>query len=175
MWKLFLFIMTLIVTTVPVSAEEKPVPAHLLSCVENAIGELALIDGSEESVRRLFAKYVDDDSLGRATYGAAWNTANQIWRDAAIELYFSLLYSKGTAARGSATVVAINHRLADYPERGGDGSNGYWHIVFSARLSTGSSVSAAVLLTDNCKVLDLSPGMWLSSIVSASAVDAFLR
>jgi hypothetical protein len=154
---------------------DKPVPEHLISCVSGAVGELATIDGSEASVRKLFVKYVDRDALGRATYGIHWKNADKRWRDAAIELYFSLLYTKGTKAKGSASVVDIKHRLADNPDRGGDGSKGYWHIAFSATLSNGSIISAAVLLSDNCKVLDLSPGVWLSSQVSASEVDLALR
>lgn len=154
---------------------DKPVPDHLVSCVSGAIGELATIDGTEASVRKLFAKYVERDSLGSATYGIHWRNADKQWRDAAIELYFNLLYTKGTKAKGAASVTGITHRLADNPDRGGDGSKGYWHIAFSATLSSGSIISAAVLLTNDCKVLDLSPGVWLSSQVSASEVDLALR
>lgn len=173
-----LFILCTLVLFPGTAAEarvDKPVPDHLISCVNGAVGELATIDGSEAAVRKLFAKYVDRDALGRATYGFYWKTGDKKWRDAAIELYFNLLYTSGTKAKGAASVVGIKHRLADIPDRGGDGSKGYWHIAFSATLSNGSTISAAVLLTDNCKVLDLSPGVWLSSQVSASEVDLVLR
>ncbi len=152
-----------------------PVPAHLQSCVDQAIGELALSDGSRKSIKRLFLKYVDRDGMGRKVWRGAWKSANQAWRDKAIDLYIDTLVAVGAKAKKGASVTKVESRLADQAEHGANKGNGTWQIAFTAYLSDGRTVSAAAIVTDDCKVLELARGAWIGSSIPPSMVDAALK
>lgn len=153
----------------------KPLPAHLQACVDEAISDLAASDGSANDIRKLFKKHVDVQGLGYMAWLRAWKFGSPAWQKKAISLYQDLLITKSSKAVGNADVVDVSSRLADIPERGGDGTKGYWHIAFSAKLSDGKVIAAAALVTDTCKVIELSQGGWLGSFISASDVDRALK
>lgn len=173
----FIFTTVLLLTVTPavLAYTPKPLPAHLQTCVDVAIAELAASDGSADDIRRLFDRHVSIDGLGYAVWLRAWKFASPQWQEIAILLYQDLLITKSNKAIGKADVVSVASRLADNPERGGDGTKGYWHVAFTATLSTGKTIAAAALVTDGCKVIELSQGGWLGSFITATDVDIALH
>jgi hypothetical protein len=169
------------VVPLPADAETKrPLPSHLQSCVEAAIEELILIDGSNKSeVWRLFNKHTDTEWLGAVTYKRAWKQADVWWKQEGVRQYFEFLFGNSKQVSGGAGLVdgSVKSWLpTKKPERGGDGQNGYWHIVFSANLDNGTNVTGAALVTDYCKFFDLAVGgTWISGQMSATLVDAALK
>lgn len=170
-----ILIAILSLSTAAMAYTPKPLPPHLQTCVDDAISDLAASDGSASDIRKLFEKHVDVQGLGNMAWLRAWKFGSPAWQKTAIGLYQDLLITKSNKAVGNADVVDVSSRLADTPERGGNGTKGYWHIAFSAKLSNGKVIAAAALVTDACKVIELSQGGWLGSFISASDVDRALK
>lgn len=59
----FIFTTVLLLTVTPavLAYTPKPLPAHLQTCVDVAIAELAASDGSADDIRRLFDRHVSID------------------------------------------------------------------------------------------------------------------
>ncbi len=172
---IFIFILTFKAAYAQEGYVPKPLPAHLQSCVDNAVRDLALSDGSREAVEALFKKHVYREGLGRMAWGSAWRGEGRRWKDMAIKLYIDSLMLAAKDAKAGALVVSTESRLADYPERGANEGNGTWQVAFSVKLSDNRIVSAGALINDNCKVLDLIHLKWISGTVPRDRVDLELR
>ncbi len=152
----------------------KPLPAHLQSCVDAAISDLALSDGKRGTVEKLFNKHVDRDGLGNRVWKRAWTRGTKSWQDKAIELYIDTLMLMAKDAKEGATVERVESRLADHAERGANTGNGLWQVAFSAHLSDGRIVSAGALVTDQCKAVEFIHGAWVGRQIPATFVDSQL-
>ncbi len=164
----------------PAFAEGNPLPAHLDACVKKAVTELLITDGSNrQAASNLFKKHVDTEWLGKTSYKGFWKDANEEWKKEAVRQYFEFLFSKSRQVSGGAGLVddSVESWLpTKKAERGGDGTKGFWHIVFRAKLDNGDSVNGAALVTDNCKFFDLAVGgVWIGGQMKAGFVDAAVR
>ena len=127
-------------------------------------------------IKTLFLANIDTYRLGaRAVGGGAWKNASADWRDKALDLYFTLIYDKGSRVtagmKNAANTVILSH-LADRPEVTG---NGLWHVVMQVTLDNHQSFAVAVLLTDKCRVFDFAQGTWTSTFLDAVDVDLAMK
>lgn len=80
------------------NTEAKEVPEALNKCLDTAIQEMLLVDRDDQkAVKALFLKHIDANRLGaNAVGGKVWKDADQQWKRLTIDMYFNLLYSKGS-------------------------------------------------------------------------------
>jgi hypothetical protein len=168
---------TILITPSMLKASEQ-FPKNLENCFDKKVSTLLTLDGTSRAVvKRHFLKTIDPDMLGKRAYGGRnWVNFSQKEKEVALDLYFNILYTKGsslTEGMKDARNTVILKRLADRPvvRR----SSGNFHVVVKITLDNGKSIVAAVLLTKNCKVFDLGQGGFASRFVESGDVDRRMR
>ena len=170
-------LLSLIFFPTAVLAEGK-FPKSIDRCFDRNITKLLTIDSENRNeLKKLFLQTIDTDLLGKRAYGGRnWVNFSDQEKEIALDIYFNLLFKKGnslTEGMRDAQNTRIKKRLANRPVvRPGSGQ---YHVVLKITLDNGRSISAAVLVTKQCKVFDFGQGGFASRFVDVNDVDMVIR
>jgi len=147
-------------------------------CLKDSYAQLILINRKDrKKLYKHFLKSIDSKRLGSRTYGGnTWKHFSPDEKSMGLELYFNLIFRKGSEKSKSIPdpkKVKIVSNLASNPVV--KPSTGVLHILVTITVPNEDSITAALLMTNNCKLVDVSQRKFVSRMLDASDVEHALR
>ena len=148
---------------------------HYQACVQTLATTLFKIHNRQEAYQ-FFLRSIDERQLGSRAYGGrTWLNFSSVKKEIALKLYFNTIYGNSRPSTGYDPSVPLDIRMREATRPSVSTRSGLTQLVvtisYQTKRGATNTLGLAIIVTKQCKVVDVGQGAFASQLMDPNEVD----